>query len=96
MPRLAEYRGRLEAIPFDFHELVAGLAPRRVLLIAPLHDSNFQAASVDRIAAAADPAYRLLQVSERLRVLHPDCGHDFPEEVRAAGYAWIEKGLKLE
>lgn len=96
MPRLAEYRGRLEAIPFDFHELVAGLAPRRVLLIAPLHDSNFQAASVDRIAAAADPVYRLLQVSDRLRVLHPDCGHDFPEEARAAAYAWIEKGLKLE
>jgi hypothetical protein len=67
-----------------------------VLLIAPLHDSNFQAASVDRIAAAADPAYRLLQVSERLRVLHPDCGHDFPEEARAAAYAWIEKGLKPE
>lgn len=94
MPRLAEYRGRLEAIPFDFHELVAGLAPRRVLLIAPLHDSNFQAASVDRIAAAAEPIYRLLQVSDRLRVLHPDCGHDFPEEARKAAYEWIERGLE--
>lgn len=94
MPRLAEYRARLEAIPFDFHELVAGLAPRRVLLIAPLHDSNFQAASVDRIAAAAEPIYRLLQVSDRLRVLHPDCGHDFPEEARKAAYEWIERGLE--
>jgi hypothetical protein len=66
------------------------------MLIAPLHDSNFQAASVDRIAAAADPVYGLLQFSERLRVLHPDCGHDFPEELREAAYAWIEKGLKPE
>lgn len=96
MPRLAQYRGRLGAIPFDFHELVAGLAPQRVLLIAPLGDSNFKAASVDRIEAAAKPVYQLLQAAERLRVLHPDCGHDFPEEIRMAAYEWIEKGLKPE
>lgn len=94
MPRLADYRGRLEAIPFDFHELVAGLAPRRLLLIAPLGDSNFQAASVDRIADAAAPVFTLLRASERLRVLHPDCGHDFPEAVREAAYQWIANGLK--
>lgn len=53
MPRLAGYRGRLEEIPFDFHELIGALAPRHVLIMAPLHDSNFRAESVDRIVAAA-------------------------------------------
>lgn len=96
MPKLAEYRGRLEAIPFDFHELIAGLAPRRVLLIAPLGDSNFKAASVDRIESAAKPVYQLLQAGERLRILHPECGHDFPEAIRRAAYEWIEKGLTPE
>jgi hypothetical protein len=94
MPRLAGYRGRLEAIPFDFHELVAGLAPRRVLLVAPLEDSNFQAASVDRIADAAAPVFELLQASEHLRILHPECEHDFPEQAREAAYQWIAEGLQ--
>ena len=35
MPRLAEYRGRLAEIPFDFHELIGALAPRHVLIDRP-------------------------------------------------------------
>lgn len=93
MPRLAQYRGRLEQIPFDFHELVAGLAPRPVLLIAPQRDENFRAASVDRIAAAARPVFELFGKPERLRAVHPECGHDFPKEMREAAYEWIEQAL---
>src|SRR5690606_16804414 len=59
MPKLANYRGRIEEIPFDFHELIGALAPRDVLIVAPLKDSNFQAASVDRIVAAARPVFQL-------------------------------------
>jgi dienelactone hydrolase len=94
MPRLAEYRGRLKEIPYDFHELIAGLAPRRVLLIAPQRDENFRAASVDRIAAAARPVFELYGAGDHLRVLHPDCGHDFPLEQREAAYEWLANALR--
>lgn len=53
MRKLANYKGKLEEIPFDFHEMIAALAPRYVLIIAPRKDSNFRADSVDRIVAAA-------------------------------------------
>ncbi|HND51992.1 MAG TPA: prolyl oligopeptidase family serine peptidase, partial [Pirellulaceae bacterium] len=53
MIRMARYRGRLAEIPFDFHEMIAAIAPRDVLIIAPLQDSNFRWQSVDRVAAAA-------------------------------------------
>jgi hypothetical protein len=89
MLRLADYRGRLEEIPFDFHELIGALAPRQVFLIAPLHDHNFVAASVDRIAAAARPVFELYGQPDRLRVEHPDCEHDFPPEMREAAYQLI-------
>ncbi|MEO6809037.1 MAG: prolyl oligopeptidase family serine peptidase, partial [Isosphaeraceae bacterium] len=75
MPRLANYRGRLAEIPFDFHELIGALAPRDVLIIAPLHDSNFRAESVDRVIAAARPIYALYGHPERLRLEHPDGQH---------------------
>jgi dienelactone hydrolase len=93
MSRLASYRGRLGEIPFDFHELIGALAPRHVLIIAPLKDSNFRADSVDRIAAAARPVSALYGHPQRLRVVHPDCGHDFPNEMREAAYALFDSVL---
>jgi len=94
MLKMAEYRGRLEQIPFDFHEMVGALAPRHVLIIAPLRDSNFRHDSVDRVAAAAKPVFALYGQAERLQVLHPDCDHDFPQEMREAAYRLIDKTIK--
>jgi hypothetical protein len=94
MPRLREYRGRLVDIPFDFHELIGSLAPRHVLIIAPQHDSNFQAASVDRVIAAAKPVFQLYGHAENLRMVHPDCAHDFPPEMRNMAYDLFDRVLK--
>jgi dienelactone hydrolase len=93
MPRLADYRGRLADIPFDFHEMIAALAPRHVFLIAPKKDSNFRPDSVDRIAAAARPVFKLLGHEDRLKVEHPDCGHDFPLQMREAAYVLFDTVL---
>jgi dienelactone hydrolase len=94
MPRLAGYRGRLEEIPFDFHELIGALAPRHVLIVAPKADHNFRAASVDKIAAAAREVYKLYGHTDRLRVEHPDCEHDFPDNMRELAYKQIDAVLR--
>jgi hypothetical protein len=94
MPKLASYRGRLSEIPFDFHELIGALAPRSVLIVAPLKDSNFRAASVDRIVASARPVYDLYGQGKRLRVEHPDCPHDFPREMRELAYKLFDAQLQ--
>lgn len=91
MPRLRDYKGRLADIPFDFHELIGALAPRRVLIIAPWHDSNFKADSVDRVAIAAQDVFKLYSVREHLRVEHPDSVHDFLPEMRQAAYKFIDE-----
>ena len=94
MPNLADYKGRLADIPFDFHELIAALAPRHVLISAPLGDSNFKWQSVDNIVKAALPVFTLHGAAENLRVLHPNCPHDFPPEIREQAYAWIDSVLR--
>lgn len=93
MLKLADYKGRLEEIPFDFHELIGALSPRHVFIIAPTKDSNFRMDSVDRIVAAARPIYRLNGQENRLRVEHPDCNHDFPPEMREAAYKLFDTVL---
>ena len=94
MLKLADYKGRLGEIPFDFHEMIGALAPRNVFIIAPLKDSNFKHDSVDKIAAAAKPVFKLHGHADRLRVEHPDCPHDFPEEMREEAYKLFDAVLK--
>ncbi len=93
MPKLANYKGKLADIPFDFHELIGALAPRHVLILAPKEDHNFKADSVDRVAAAARPVFELHGHKDRLRVEHPDGGHDFPPEMREAAYKLFDTVL---
>lgn len=94
MPRLASYRGRLDEIPFDFHELLGALAPRHVLIIAPVADENFQASSVDRVIAAARSVFELYGCKDHLLVEHPDCAHDFPDPMRERAYALLDEVLR--
>ena len=93
MPRLAQYHGRLEEIPFDFDQMLAALAPRSVLVIAPIHDGNFRAESVDRVTQEARKVFHLYGAGERLEVLHPDCDHDFPTSMREAAYEMFDAAL---
>lgn len=94
MPRLAAYDGKLDQIPFDFYELIGALAPRDVLIVAPLQDSNFRHASVDKIASAARKIFDLHGVSDHLRVTHPDCDHRFPSEERERAFQLFDVVLK--
>jgi len=94
MPNLAAYRGRLQEIPFDFHELIGSLAPRSVFINAPLRDANFQWRSVDEIVNAAAQIYQLYAVPRNLQVEHPDCEHDFPSDIREEAYRFLDARLR--
>jgi hypothetical protein len=90
MPRLADYAGRLEEIPFDFSEILGALAPRKVFINAPLGDTNFKWQSVAQMATSARPVFALFNAKNNLRVEHPDCGHDFPEAMRNLAYETLD------
>lgn len=94
MPKLANYAGKLETIPYDFHELIGALAPRACFINAPLKDSNFKWESVDKVVAAARPVYALYRKPGNLLVEHPDCEHDFPDAMRGKAYELLERELR--
>ena len=93
MPKLADHRNRLTGIPFDFHEMIAALAPRVCFINAPTGDTNFKWRSVDEVVKAASQIFRLHGVENNLRVEHPDCGHDFPEQEREMALKLLHKVL---
>lgn len=92
MQRVRELSGLdPKALPFDFPEAVAALAPRGFFSASPQGDDNFSAAAV----AAAEPGirrvYTLLGAADAFIVRQPDCGHDFPPEIRAEAYAFLDR-----
>jgi len=94
MPRIAEEYGCDPArMPFDFTEVLGAIAPRAVFVNAPTGDSNFELSGVIDCLDAARPVYDLYDAGERLVAVHPDCGHDFPPEVRETAYAFVAEAL---
>lgn len=91
MPRLANYSPA--GYPFDFHHVLAAIAPRSIFVNAPIGDSNFGWASVDRVVRAARPAFELYGGTTNVVVEHPDVGHLFPNEVRQRAFEMIERIL---
>jgi hypothetical protein len=46
------------------------------------------------VIAAAEPVYKRLGAAEKLRAVHPDAAHDWPEAQRAEAYEFMDKWLK--
>jgi acetyl esterase/lipase len=97
MPRIrTAYQLKPEKMPFDFTELTAALAPRPFLACAPVRDDNFDVQGVKDCIQAARPVYELLGASDRLAANYPNCGHDFPQDVRQVAYEWLDRWLKAK
>jgi predicted dienelactone hydrolase len=95
MPRIRDaYQNDPDKMPFDFPEVLAAIAPRAIYVAAPLHDGNFEVGGVRKCITAAQPVYDLLGAKDKLIVEYPDCGHDFPDEVRERVYQWLAKELR--
>jgi dienelactone hydrolase len=97
MPRIASLYGKDPArMPFDFTEVLAALAPRSVFISAPLHDDNFEVSGAKDCVVAARPVYeKIFRIGGMPVAVHPDCGHDFPTEIREQSYAFLDRFLRL-
>ncbi len=94
MPRIMEkYQANPDLLPFDFSEILGTLAPRPVFINAPLHDDNFEVTGVYDCVNSAKKIYSLYKAEENLKAVHPDCGHDFPPEIREQAYRFLDKHL---
>ena len=86
-----KYQLNGEKIPFNFHEVIALIAPRWFFSNSPVNDSNFDVAGVKIGIEKANEAYRFLHVEDRLQVRYPIAEHDFPPDIRQEVYQFIDK-----
>lgn len=81
--------------PFDFHEAVAMIAPRAFFNYSTKQDRFFPnwpdiAESAERVREV----YRLLGAGTNFEFVLGEGEHDFPEPVRLAAYAFLDRHLK--
>jgi len=93
MPRIVDRYGcRAANMPFDFPDVLAAIAPRGLFINAPTQDS-FRWEGVEECVSLVQPLYESEGAGQGLVVCHPACAHDFPADIRAQAYAWLEARL---
>lgn len=96
MPRIRDiYENNPDKIPFDFHEVLAAIAPRSIFINAPTGDDNFDNSGVHKVVAEASKVFEVYGSGKgELTARYPECAHDFPDDIRAEAYEWLKRELK--
>ena len=95
MPRIASaYNSDPKKMPFEFADVLTAIAPRAVFAMAPLKDSNFDVEGVKDVIKAVAPVYAKLGAADKLKAVHPDAGHEWPDAARAEAYQFIDAILR--
>ena len=95
MPRIREvYNNDPAKVPFDFYEILGGLAPRGFYSNSPVRDSNFEVEGVRKAFAKAEGVFDLFQAKDKLVLRTPDAPHEFPDAQRLEAYEWLKQVLK--
>ncbi|MCL5096762.1 MAG: alpha/beta hydrolase, partial [Candidatus Omnitrophica bacterium] len=82
MPRLAAFIGQENHVPYDYHELLAMIAPRPVLVVAPTLDDENNLDDITRCVGEAAKVYEWLGAKNKLQLYSPDDYNRFSPELQ--------------
>lgn len=91
VPKLGYFIGRENRIPVDYEEILATVAPRPVLVIAPEHYRMHPVSGIKTLLGEASKVYKLYQAASRLSAYYPDDHNRFSEGMKEQVYDWFEK-----
>ena len=90
LPRLGFFTGNETRIPYDFNELLACIAPRPVLVIAPLLDKDAIHQDIQQCIGQVRNIYNLYGLPENLLLSSPNDYNRFSDEMRDEVYDWLQ------
>lgn len=97
MPRVGFYLDDIAQVPFDWHEVVACLAPRPFFNWATLNDDIFP--ETDNLASVYEQLGDLYSLYHMEHHFHGELvpgKHQFPKEGREKAYAWLDQRFGVE
>jgi cephalosporin-C deacetylase-like acetyl esterase len=93
LPRLGFFVNNESHIPYDYHEILACIAPRPLLVIAPLMDKDAVYADVVECIEHTAGVYGLYGKGNRIELFAPDDYNRFSPEMREKMYIWLKERL---
>lgn len=91
LPRLGFFVGYADRVPFDFDEVLALIAPKPVLLVAPTLDRYARLADVRREVEMSKKVYDLLGDPEALQFETPIDINRFPRNIQERVFDWLAR-----
>jgi dienelactone hydrolase len=89
LPRLGFFVGEESRLPFDFDEVLAAVAPRRTLIVAPTLDRYAPLADVQWEVERARKVYARLGNETALQLQTPLAFNSFTPEMQQAVFDWL-------
>ncbi|MDB4582980.1 dienelactone hydrolase family protein, partial [Draconibacterium sp.] len=90
LPRLGFFTGNENRIPFDFPEILACIAPRPILVIAPQLDKDAHLPDIRNCMKDLRNIYDLYGIPGKIELFSPDDFNRFSEEMREKMYEWLK------
>ncbi len=91
LPRLGFFAGNESRIPVDFNEIIASIAPRPVLLIAPEFDKDAHLLDIKTTIKEAEQVYTLFEKPGNIQLQVPWDINRFSPEMRETLYEWLSR-----
>jgi dienelactone hydrolase len=90
-PRLGFFAGHEARIPVDFNEIIAGISPRPVLMIAPEHDKDAHLQDIKNAVEQASDIYKLYGSPDNIQLQVPNDINRFSREMQEDMIEWLMK-----
>ena len=90
LPRLGFFVGQESRLPFDFDEILAAVAPRRTLIVAPTLDRYAPLADVQWEVERARKVYARLGNEDALQFETPLAFNSFTPSIEEAVFDWLD------
>jgi dienelactone hydrolase len=89
IPRLGFFAGNEARIPVDYHEVLASIAPRPLLVIAPVYDKDAHLQDIEISVGQAGKIYDLFEIPQNIEIFSPDDFNRFSLEMREKMFEWL-------
>ncbi|MDF9798908.1 hypothetical protein OKW21_004171 [Catalinimonas alkaloidigena] len=96
LPRLGFFAENEDRIPYDYHEILASVAPRPMLVIAPSWDQYHAYEDVKKTVLEAKKVYGLYHSEDKLQLEGPEDYNRLSPDTKALMLKWAKENFVEE
>ena len=94
IPRLGFFAKNEMHIPYDFHEILAAIAPRPVFVLAPTWDQYASFNDIQHCVTEVKKVYDLYKAKDKVELFAPEDYNHFTIEMKEKVVNWVRGNFK--